>query len=53
MVSNICSETRCEHVLADFLTFYQNKLKHAKLSGSKCEKDKDCLDDSYVKELCI
>ena len=50
---NICSATQSDQVLADFSTFYQNELKHAKLSGSKFEKDKDRLDDFYVKELCF
>ena len=37
---NICSATQCYQVLADFSTFYQNELKHAKLNGSKFEKEK-------------
>ena len=50
---NICSETQCDQVLADFSTFYQNELEHAKLNGIKFEKGKDHLDDFYVKELCV
>ena len=53
MALSICSATQCDHVLADFSTFYQNELKHAKLNGSKFEQDKDCHDDFYVKELCV
>ena len=53
MTLNICSATQCDQVLADFSTFYQNELKHAKLTGSKFEKVKDRLDDFYVKELCV
>ena len=52
MIFNICSATQCDQVLADFSTFYQNELKHAKLNGSKFKKDKDCL-HIYVKELCV
>ena len=33
--------------------FYQNELKHAKLNGSKFGKDRDRLNDFYVKELCF
>ena len=51
MTLNICSVTKCDQVLADFSTFYQNELKHAKLNGSKFEKVKDRLDDFYVKEF--
>ena len=50
---NICIATQFDQVLADFLTFYQNELKYAKLNGSKFEKDKYRLDDIYVKELCV
>ena len=53
MTLSICSATQCDQVLADFSTFYQNELKHAKLNGSKFEEDKDHLDDFYVKELCF
>ena len=53
MTLSICSATQCDQVLADFSAFYQNELKHAKLNGSKFEKDKDRLDDFYVKELCF
>ena len=47
----ICSATQDDQAHVDFSTFYQNELKHAKLSGSKF-KDKDRLDDFNVKELC-
>ena len=53
MTLNICSATQCDQVLVDFSTFYQNELKHAKLNGSRFEKDKDRQDDFYVKELCV
>ena len=53
MIFNICSATQCDQVLADFSTFYQNELKNAKLNGSKFKNDNDCLDDIYVKELCV
>ena len=53
MTLNICSSTQCDQVLADFSKFYKNELKHAKLNDSKFEKDKDCHDDSYVKEFCV
>ena len=36
---NICSATQFDQVLADFSTFYQNELKHAKLNDSKFEKE--------------
>ena len=44
MTLSICSATQCDQALADFSTFYQNELKHAKLNGSKFEKDKDRVD---------
>ena len=53
MTLDICGATQCDQVLADFSTFYQNELKHAKLNGSKFKKDKDHLDDFYIKELCV
>ena len=53
MTLNICSSTQCDQVLADFAKFYKNELKHAKVNDSKFEKDKDCHDDSYVKEFCV
>ena len=53
MTLNICSSTQCDQVLADFSKFYKNELKHAKVNDSKFEKDKDCHDDSYVKEFCV
>ena len=53
MTLNICTAAQCDQVLADSSTFYQNELKHAKLNGGKVEKDKDHLDDFYVKELCF
>ena len=53
MTLNIFSATQCDKVLADFLAFYQNKLKHAKLNCGKFEKDKDRLDDFYVKESSV
>ena len=53
MTLNICSATQCDQALAEFSTFYQNELKHAKLNGSRFKKDKDRLDDFYVKELCV
>ena len=53
MTLNICSGTQCDQVLPDLSTFYQNELKHARLNGSKFEKDKDRLDDFYVKESCF
>ena len=53
MTLSICSATQCDQALADLSTFYQNELKHAKLNGSKFEKDKDRVDDFYVNELCF
>ena len=50
---NICSATQCYQVLADFSTFYQNELKHAKLNGSKFEKENNLLGDFHVKEACV
>ena len=51
MTLSICSATQDDQAHVDFSTFYQNELKHAKLNGSKF-KDKDRLDDFYVKEFC-
>ena len=51
MVLSICSATQDDQAFVDFSVFYQNELKHAKLNGSKF-KDKNRLDDFYVKELC-
>ena len=51
MTLNIWSATQYDQVLADFSTFYQNELKHAKVNGRKFKKDKDRLDNCYVKEL--
>ena len=50
---NICSATQSDQVLADFSTFYQNELKHAKLNGSKFEKENNLLGDFHVKEVCV
>ena len=50
---NICSATQSDQVLADFSTFYQNELKHAKLNGSKFEKENNLLGDFHVKEACV
>ena len=38
---------------ADFSRLYQNEFKHAQLNGSKFEKDKDHLDEFYVKKLSV
>ena len=50
---NICSATQSDQVLADLSTFYQNELKHAKLNGSKFEKENNLLGDFHVKEVCV
>ena len=50
---NICSATQSDQVLADLSTFYQNELKHAKLNGSKFEKENNLLGDFHVKEACV
>ena len=50
---NICSATQSDQVLADFSAFYQNELKHAKLNGSKFEKENNLLGDFHVKEACV
>ena len=50
---NICSAIQSDQVLADFSTFYQNELKHAKLNGSKFEKENNLLGDFHVKEACV
>ena len=53
LILNICSATQSDQVLADFSTFYQNELKHAKLNGSKFEKENNLLGDFHVKEACV
>ena len=53
LILNICSATQSDQVLADFSTFYQNELKHAKLNGSKFEKENNLLGDFHVKEVCV
>ena len=53
LILNICSATQSDQVLADFSTFYQNELKHAKLNGSKFKKENNLLGDFHVKEACV